>query len=150
MHQSLQVATFHIEHITPSSAGGPPSPDNLALACPSCNLRKANRLTARDPTTGDMVPLFHPRRHIWTDHFAWSGNEIVAKTPIGRAAIVMLDMNHARRLKVRIAESRSPSFHRRVPFLRRVSSTTVTTDLTKITTIAANRYSSRSAMYLSR
>ena len=30
MHQSLQGATFHVEHVRPASAGGPSSPDNLA------------------------------------------------------------------------------------------------------------------------
>jgi 5-methylcytosine-specific restriction endonuclease McrA len=43
MHQSLQGATFHVEHIVPRSRGGPAQLDNLAWACPSCNLRKANR-----------------------------------------------------------------------------------------------------------
>lgn len=34
MHQSLQGATFHIEHIQPASRGGSDSKGNLALACP--------------------------------------------------------------------------------------------------------------------
>ena len=46
MHQSLQGATFHIEHIVPSSRGGFSEPDNLAGACPSCNLRKSDRIDA--------------------------------------------------------------------------------------------------------
>jgi len=104
MHQSLQVATFHIEHIVPLSASGAPSPDNLALACPTCNLRKGQRLTAIDPETEAAVPLFHPRLNHWTDHFAWAGHEITGKTPLGRAAIAALDLNHPRRLKVRAAE----------------------------------------------
>jgi len=36
MHESLQGATFHVEHIVPRSAGGSDTMDNLALACPSC------------------------------------------------------------------------------------------------------------------
>lgn len=43
MHQSLQGATFHLEHAVPRSAGGTDELDNLALACPSCNLHKADR-----------------------------------------------------------------------------------------------------------
>ena len=45
MHQGLQGATFHVEHIVPRSKGGPDELANLALACPSCNLRKADRTT---------------------------------------------------------------------------------------------------------
>lgn len=104
MHQSTQVATFHIEHIIPASIGGDSSPGNLALACPTCNLHKAQGLSAIDPETGAVVPLYHPRVKIWTEHFAWSGHAIVGKSPIGRAKISALDMNHPRRLKVRAAE----------------------------------------------
>jgi HNH endonuclease len=104
MHQSLQVATFHIEHIVPQSAGGPSLPGNLALACPSCNLHKANRLAADDPQTSVVVPFFHPRLHPWTDHFAWAGYEVVGRTPIGRATVEAFDLNQQRRVNVRRAE----------------------------------------------
>lgn len=61
MHQSLQGATFHVEHIIPRSRGGSTQFDNLAWACPSCNLHKSNRTEIMDPNTGILVPLFHPR-----------------------------------------------------------------------------------------
>ena len=35
MHQALQGATFHIEHIVPESRGGADDLANLTLACPS-------------------------------------------------------------------------------------------------------------------
>jgi 5-methylcytosine-specific restriction endonuclease McrA len=38
MHESLQGATFHIEHVVPQSKGGISDMENLALACPGCNL----------------------------------------------------------------------------------------------------------------
>jgi len=44
MHQSLQDTTFHVEHVIPQSRGGHSQLDNLAWTCPSCNLRKANRV----------------------------------------------------------------------------------------------------------
>jgi 5-methylcytosine-specific restriction endonuclease McrA len=62
MHQSLQGATFHVEHITPEAHGGLTELNNLALACPSCNLKKSDRETAADPLTKKSVPLFHPVR----------------------------------------------------------------------------------------
>src|SRR5215469_4698136 len=62
MHESLQGATFHVEHIIPQSKGGHSVLEDLALACPGCNLHKADRTTAVDPATGEQVPLFHPIR----------------------------------------------------------------------------------------
>ncbi|MBM3992634.1 MAG: HNH endonuclease [Planctomycetes bacterium] len=62
MHQSLQGATFHVEHIVPQSAGGTSDPENLAIACPSCNLQKSDRASCVDPLTGNTARLFHPRR----------------------------------------------------------------------------------------
>ena len=60
MHQALQGATFHVEHVVPRCRGGQSTLDNLAWACPGCNLHKADRVEAPDPQTGQPVPLFHP------------------------------------------------------------------------------------------
>src|SRR5262245_51473943 len=87
MHQSLQGATFHIEHIIPRSRGGHTQIDNLAWACPSCNLHKANRVESIDPNTGNQAPLFHPRLDSWEAHFRWDGYRLVGQTPIGRATV---------------------------------------------------------------
>ena len=69
MHQSLQGGTFHIEHVTPRSHGGSDDPDNLALACPSCNLHKSDRIEAIDPDSGVEMALFNPRTACWQEHF---------------------------------------------------------------------------------
>jgi hypothetical protein len=104
MHQSLQGATFHIEHITPQAAGGSDDPENLALACPACNLAKSNRTAVPDPDTGDPVPLFNPRTEHWSDHFGWEDRRVVGRTPIGRATAAALNLNHPRRVLIREAE----------------------------------------------
>jgi hypothetical protein len=105
VHQSLQGATFHIEHIVPQSAGGSDAADNLAPSCPSCNLGKSNRVVVPDPETAQDVPLFDPRTNRWTDHFAWDEDwRIVGLTPIGRATIAALNLNHPRRVLIREAE----------------------------------------------
>lgn len=105
MHQSLQGATFHIEHIRPQSAGGSDSPDNLALSCPGCNLSKSNRLTATDPESDLEVPLFNPRTDRWSDHFAWNEDRhLLGISPVGRATVAALQLNHARRVIIREAE----------------------------------------------
>lgn len=104
MHQALQGATFHIEHVRPRAAGGSDDPDNLALACPGCNLKKGDRSTATDPDTGQVVPLFHPRADRWPDHFAWDGPRVVGLSPVGRAVVAAFDLNHPRRVRIREAE----------------------------------------------
>ena len=40
MAQSLQDGSFHIEHVILRSRGGTDSAENLALACPGCNLHE--------------------------------------------------------------------------------------------------------------
>jgi HNH endonuclease len=104
MHQALQGATFHVEHIAPSSLGGPSTPENLAIACPGCNLHKSDRVEATDPETGQVVRLFNPRIDKWADHFRWEGHQVVGRTPIGRTTVAALDMNHPRRVRIRQAE----------------------------------------------
>jgi hypothetical protein len=104
MHQSLQGATFHVEHIIPSSLGGPSELDNLAWSCPRCNLQKSNRLEVADPESGAKVRLFHPRSDHWSEHFEFRGYDLFGLTAIGRAAVAALDMNHPRRKLIRQAE----------------------------------------------
>ena len=58
-----------IDHIIPVSQGGPTELANLCLACHSYNEFKAARVRGNDPQSGDEVPLFHPHRHNWNDHF---------------------------------------------------------------------------------
>jgi HNH endonuclease len=51
-HQS-----FSLEHIRPRSRKGARALANLALSCQGCHNHKYNRTQARDPVTGDRVPL---------------------------------------------------------------------------------------------
>lgn len=104
MSQSLQGATFHIEHITPVTCGGETALENLALACPNCNLHKSDRSHAIDPASGLQAGLFHPRRDRWGDHFEWQDTEVVGRTAEGRATVELLNLNHTRRKRVREAE----------------------------------------------
>ena len=106
MHQSLQGATFHVEHVVPISKGGSDELPNLSLACPSCNLHKSDRTQVVDPIDGSEVQLFNPRMHNWTEHFSWDKYAINGLTAIGRATLSALDFNHVRRLQIRQAEER--------------------------------------------
>ena len=105
LHQALQGASFHVEHITPRAKGGASRETNLALACPSCNLHKSDRTHAVDPLHGNVAPLFHPRRDEWREHFVWEGDRLVGRTPTGRATVEALGLNHPRRMRIRGAEA---------------------------------------------
>jgi hypothetical protein len=102
MHQSLQGATFHLEHIIPRSLGGSSELGNLALACPSCNLHKADRTSASNSSNGEVIPFFNPRLDDWDDHFGWDDYTLIAKTEIGRVTIQALDLNHERGFDIRL------------------------------------------------
>ena len=104
MHESLQGATFHVEHVIPGSKGGESTLENLALACPGCNLHKADKTTASDPLTREQVALFHPLQQRWSEHFRFNGHEMEGLTGIGRATVALLDLNHSRRQRIRQVE----------------------------------------------
>jgi hypothetical protein len=100
-----QVATFPIDHVLPRSSGGETLLDNLALACPHCNAYKWAHTTGIDPLSGTTVPLFHPRRQLWPDHFQWSLQEqgvLEGKTPCGRATITQLHINDPDMVVIRL------------------------------------------------
>ena len=78
--------------------------ENLAWACPGCNLKKSDRMEVVDPATQSLVRLFDPRRDDWSEHFAWEEFRIVPMSPIGRAMIDAFDLNHLRRQLIRQAE----------------------------------------------
>src|SRR3982074_2591237 len=85
MHQALQGATFHVEHIFPTARGGSSELDNMAWACPGCNLHKADRVEVQDPDSAQSTRLYHPRRDRWGEHFRWEGHRVVGHTIVGRA-----------------------------------------------------------------
>jgi hypothetical protein len=101
-----QYVEFTVDHVVPLSCGGGDHLDNLALACFHCNRRKWDRQSAADPLTGESSMLFHPRRHLWSDHFVWAadGVHLVGLTAIGRATVAHLDLNRERALFIRGAD----------------------------------------------
>ena len=92
---------FHVEHIRARQHTGDDHPHNLALACDRCNAFKGPNLVSVDPETGEMAPLFNPRRDDWSQHFCVEGGELVGLTPMGRATVQLLNMNAARRVQLR-------------------------------------------------
>lgn len=61
-----------------------------------------------DPETKRIIPLFHPRKDNWADHFAVRtgtlmplGLEIRGLTPVGRVTVQVLGMNEEMRQMLR-------------------------------------------------
>jgi len=99
--QSFSELRFHTEHIIARQHGGSDDPDNLALACPECNYHKGTNLSGVDPNTGQVTPIFNPRRDHWPDHFAQEEGTIVGTSPVGRTTVWLLNMNQGNRLRLR-------------------------------------------------
>ena len=97
----LPFSTFQVEHIIPRKHGGSDDPSNLALACDRCNSSKGANLTGIDPVTGQITALFNPRSHSWDEHFSLSDTTIVGMTAEGRTTVRVLNMNEARRIRLR-------------------------------------------------
>ncbi len=67
--QAAVLAAHETDHIIARKHGGATESDNLALSCALCNKRKGSDVAAIDPQTAQILPLYHPRRDRWTDHF---------------------------------------------------------------------------------
>lgn len=103
LQQHADLVAFHVEHIVAKQHGGTDDSANLALACSRCNRTKGPNLSSVDPTTGQLVRLFHPRRDDWDIHFEFQGARIVGRTPEGRATVGLLRMNEPKRVRTRAA-----------------------------------------------
>ena len=94
---------FKNEHVLPLVLGGTSELNNLAKACDACNGAKHIAIQAFDPLTNKVVPLFHPRKEDWHDHFKWSNDLLTIEglTPSGRATIIRLKMNEEAHMNIR-------------------------------------------------
>lgn len=95
--ESVVFASHEIDHIIAQKHGGLSEADNLALSCVLCNKHKGSDIASLDPTTGAIVPLFHPRRDRWSEHFQLNGAQIIPLSPTGRATVRLLQLNHPNR-----------------------------------------------------
>ncbi len=103
-HQDdLPFITFHIEHIVPKQHGGADDETNLCLACHWCNCFKGPNLATLVHT--QLVPLFHPRKQNWNDHFKAEHEWIIGLTAIGQGTVDLLKINDDDRRELRRATS---------------------------------------------
>ena len=113
INQEDNFLPFEVDHIIAEKHGGLTEADNLALSCTLCNKHKGSDIASIDPETGEIVPLYNPRRDKWHEHFQLSGAEFIPLTPKGRVTVRLLQLNRSDRVEERKllieAEMFSPS-----------------------------------------
>jgi HNH endonuclease len=105
------LASHEIDHIIAEKHGGLTEADNLALSCALCNKHKGSDLASIDSDTGDLVPLYHPRRDIWLENFRLDSAEFVPLTTIGRVTVKLLQLNRKHRVEERQLLIKVGMFH---------------------------------------
>jgi 5-methylcytosine-specific restriction endonuclease McrA len=101
IHEDDRPEAHQVDHVIALKHGGQTIIQNLALACAICNNNKGSDLATIDLTTEELIPLFNPRKQNWSDHFGFSGAQIVGITVIGSATIRLLRMNDPDRVLLR-------------------------------------------------
>ncbi|MGH2369400.1 MAG: HNH endonuclease [Chloroflexota bacterium] len=101
--QRIMGVRLILDHLTPLGRGGVDDEENLWPSCQPCNGFKQARTEVRDLVSGDVVPLFNPRRQQWNEHFAWvdGGRRIDGRTAIGRATVAALRLNREELVEAR-------------------------------------------------
>jgi hypothetical protein len=98
-----------VDHIVPQASSGGDEPENLALCCKSCNIRKGDHISGVDPESreetllGVLAVLFNPRQDAWNEHFDFGAGrfQLLCRTPTGRATIDQLRMNTSYQIEAR-------------------------------------------------
>lgn len=95
------LVAHEVDHIISKKHGGQTALDNLALSCALCNKHKGSDLASFDHETAKIVPLYHPRRERWADHFQLSNAEFIPLSQTGRVTIKLLLLNDPDRIEER-------------------------------------------------
>lgn len=103
----MDLVSHEVDHIIAVKHGGEADTGNLALACYLCNKHKGTDLASIDPGSGAIVPIYHPRRHVWADHFEIAEGRVIGRTPEGRVTVRLLQLNREDRLLERALLSRA-------------------------------------------
>ncbi len=75
--EEVSFAMHQIDHVIAEKHGGLTIEENLALSCVLCNKHKGSDIASIDET-GEVVPLFNPRRDDWSEHFSVDGMAILS------------------------------------------------------------------------
>ncbi|MCE9554786.1 MAG: HNH endonuclease [Planctomycetes bacterium] len=101
--QRYDPLPFQIDHVIARQHGGATAAENLALTCYACNHHKGPNIAGFDHVTQQTIPLYHPRRDSWKEHFRWSGPILEGMTPLGRVTVHVLAINLDYRVALRRA-----------------------------------------------
>lgn len=94
--EKLSFYKFQIEHIISIKHGGNNRKENLAYCCPECNYSKGTDVGTY--IANNLTRFFNPRLDNWEEHFELKKGEIIAKTDIGEATVIILKFNQIDRL----------------------------------------------------
>jgi hypothetical protein len=109
LHQDDYHLAYHVEHVIARQHGGSDRLANLCFSCPECNFAKGPNVAGY--WHGRVVPLFNPRRQLWSRHFCWDGPRLVGKTLAEKVTVKLLNINGKDRIRLRtflVAEGRHP------------------------------------------
>jgi hypothetical protein len=101
IHENDVGFPHQIDHIISRKHGGGSESNNLALACMICNRHKGSDIASIDRESGQILPLFHPRNDVWTQHFRIAGEIIEPLTSVGSVTALLLRLNSPERLRER-------------------------------------------------
>jgi hypothetical protein len=101
IHEEDAFFGCELEHIISEKHGGKTIASNLAWACMACNRFKGSDIATISPGTGKLSRLFNPRSDRWSQHFRLRGSRILGISEIGKATIVLLDINSVERVTER-------------------------------------------------
>lgn len=99
--EDVSFAKHQIDHVIAEKHGGLTVEDNLALSCTICNKHKGSDIASIDNETGEIVPLFNPRKDVWSEHFKIENGIFIGLTPNARATIRLLQINTLMRIEER-------------------------------------------------
>lgn len=95
VYSATSFFSFHIDHVVSIKHGGETNADNLAYACPICNLNKGPDIATFLDDITMPVRLFNLRIDYWHDHFTAEETVLLtAQTDVGTATIKILGLNH--------------------------------------------------------
>lgn len=98
LHEDDAYFPHEADHIFARKHRGKTDEGNLCFSCSLCNRFKGSDLSSLDPETEQVIPLFHPRREQWKDHFKVVGAVIQPLTGTGRVTVLPLKLNEAERV----------------------------------------------------
>ncbi len=99
--EDASLFAFQPDHVIAVKHHGPTNAENLAWTCFYCNSYKGACVAGYDPDSFRLTRLFDPRRDAWTEHFKRQRGLIIGMTPVGRATVVVLNINHPDAIKIR-------------------------------------------------